>query len=238
MYFEADIKEIGIIDTIPIKKLIKTVSESVWNSDTRRLNNSNFDETHTLWLRRMPMTEDGIFHVFDHLKMCNNVELEDEINKFHLNIENLLNGFIIRSSIIRLEPSKHVHLHVDGTHPMFIYGRRIIVPIITNPDVIFKYQEDDEDRVYYLKEGVMYDTNGFIPHCTVNNGISTRYQFVLDLLPNLSNDKTPLINFYKTWTPKQYETIVALVPPHCTNTVLPDWKTIRNEQKQIYNNQK
>jgi len=231
MYFDADIEEIGTTNILPIKNLIKTVSESVWKSDRRRINNSNFEETHTLWLRRMPMTEDGFFHVFDNLKICNNLDLENEINKFHSTIENLLDGFIIRSSIIRLEPNKRVHPHVDGIHPIFIYGRRIIVPIITNPNVIFKYEED---RTYHLKEGIMYDTNGFIPHCTVNNGNETRYQFVLDLLPNSPNDGAPLINFYKNWTTEQYDKVVALVPPYYTNTVLPDWKSIRDKQKQLY----
>jgi hypothetical protein len=234
MYFDADIKEIGNINILPIKNLIKTVSESVWNSDRRRINNSNFEETHTLWLRRMPMTEDRIFHVFDNLRICNNRVFENEIDKFHSTIENLLDGFIIRSSIIRLAPNKRVHPHVDGIHPMFVYGRRIIVPIITNPNVIFKYEED---RIYHLKEGIMYDTNGFIPHCTVNNGNEIRYQFVLDLLPNSSNSNNdvPTTTFYKHWTTEQYDKVAALVPPHCTNTVLPDWESIRDEQKKLYN---
>ena len=231
MYFDLDIIPLGPIDILSIKSLIKDIPESAWEQDKRRLANKNFEETHTLWLRLMPMTADKIFHVFENLQVCGVPTLEKKIDNLHLDIEKALDGFIIRSSIIRLEPGNHVHRHVDGIHPLFVYGRRLIIPIITNPYVIFQYEDD---RNYNLQEGIIYDTNGFVPHCTVNNGSETRYQFVIDLLPNSTREEWNKINFHKTWTQDQYQHAMSLVPDWHTNNVLPDWRTIRDEQKKMY----
>jgi len=205
------VRELGRIDVDFIKSPLLELSEDVWQSDERRERNSNFNKVYTIWLRLMPFTNDGVFHVFENLDMFNHAEFQKNCNMFHHIFEQKFNGIIVRSSVIRVRPGEEISKHTDGTHMVNDCCQRIIIPILTNPDVIFFCDGIDDilKKDYSLEEGIVYDTNGYIPHGVINYGTTTRYNFVFDFLPNLEN-LVEKIKYYKTWTDDEYREILKL----------------------------
>lgn len=203
VWFPAAVRKIGKVDVDFFKNALKEVPEDIWRSDQRRITNSNFYDSYSLWLRFLPRTNfgnDETFHVFENNKF-NHPEFEKNCRNFQENFEKEFNGTIIRNCIIRLFPTQHINKHLDGSENLHLYCNRLIIPIITNPQVVMFYQEtpDYPSKEYILEEGDVYDTNGFIPHSVTNNGRETRYAFVMDFLQN-ETIHSMTVNIYKEWT--------------------------------------
>lgn len=204
------VRELGQIDVDFIKASLQSLPESVWEADERRERNSNFKQVYTIWPRLMPFTNDRVFHVFENLKMFS-TEFQKDCDTFHTMFEQQFDGTIVRSSIIRVRPGEQVSKHTDGTHIANDCCQRIIIPIITNPDVVFFCDgiDDIPSMNYSLKVGTVYDTNGYIPHSVTNNGTTVRYNFVFDFLPNSENPPVT-IKHYKNWTDEEYRNVLKL----------------------------
>lgn len=204
------VKEYGAFDVSYLKNALLEISETIWDQDTRNKNNQHFYETSTLWLRNMPGSHYGhneIFHVFEHVKFDHR-EFETLCDKFHQEFESAFNGRLIRSCIIRLLPGQIVEKHIDGDDNLHRYCHRLILPIITNPQVIMTCDGTDDypASTHILEENITYDTNGYVPHEVVNHGTTTRYAFVLDFL----SDKEPnpmTVKMYPTWTEEDWITV-------------------------------
>lgn len=236
------VRELGQIDVNLIKSSLVDLPEEIWTADDRRDRNSNFKQVYTVWPRLMPFTNDDIFHVFENLEMFNHKEFQKNCDNFHSIFEHQFDGRIVRSSIIRVRPGEEILKHTDGTHIVNDCCQRIIIPILTNPDVIFFCDgiDDIPPMQYSLKEGIVYDTNGYIPHGVVNNGITVRYNFVFDFLPNSKNLFTK-IKYYKKWTDSEYQEILKLhVKKHTSELSLPfldqsdKWKQQYQSKKQQF----
>jgi aspartyl/asparaginyl beta-hydroxylase (cupin superfamily) len=69
--------------------------------------------------------------------------------------------------------------HVDGG-VMLQLGRRIHIPLITNPKVIFEVFGESK----YLEVGNWYEINNIIPHSVINDSEYDRVHFIIDLMPS------------------------------------------------------
>jgi aspartyl/asparaginyl beta-hydroxylase (cupin superfamily) len=69
--------------------------------------------------------------------------------------------------------------HVDGG-VMLQLGRRIHIPLITNPKVIFEVFEEKK----YLEVGNWYEINNIIPHSVINDSDHDRIHAIIDIMPN------------------------------------------------------
>ena len=204
------VRELGQIDVNFIKSSLLDLPEAVWQADERRERNSNFNQVYTIWPRLMPFTNDNTFHVFENLIMFG-PEFQKHCGNFHNTFEKQFKGTIVRSSVIRVRPGEEVSKHTDGMHIANDICQRIIIPILTNSNVVFSCDGiDDIPRTdYYLKEGIVYDTNGYIPHSVVNNGTTTRYNFVFDFLPRLKHHIVT-VKHYITWAEEEYRNVLTL----------------------------
>ena len=230
MYIPNDFEIIGTLDVSELSRHVLLVPQDVWDQDFRKLENSNFEQSFSIHLRLMPFTLDKYFHVYNYIVTYKQEFLTAECNRIHAEIEKLLNGFIVKSVIIRLDPGTDVAMHMDGDDKIFKEGHRIIVPLITNPNaqIIF------EDRTYHLEEGVMYDTNSFIPHSTTNEGTEPRYHLVLDVIYKTNAEHFKNIKMYNEEDTELFFKITKLASKAHNYILFSDWKTIAEEQKIAY----
>lgn len=209
-FANSPVRKFGNFDVSHLKESLLNISETVWDQDYRNKSNRHFYETSTLWLRKLPSSHYGSkeeFHVFESIDFGDHT-FDQSCHVFHKEFESKFNGVLVRSCIIRLLPGQYVEKHIDGDENLHRYCNRLILPIITNPQVIMTC-EDTEDypmSTHVLEENIAYDTNGYVPHKVVNNGTTTRYAFVLDFLDNqLSHPMT--VKFYPTWTNEDWEKV-------------------------------
>jgi hypothetical protein len=231
MYLLNDLEIIGKIDISALSKHIVSIPQHIWEQDPRRVSNSNFGESFSLHLRLLPFSLDKYFHVYNNVVTYNNHALTTEANKIHKEIEDLFQGYIVKSVIIRLDPGTTVAMHTDGADKIFKEGHRIIIPLITNPSshAIF------EDRTYHLEEGIIYDTNSFIPHSTTNEGSTPRYHLVLDIIYKTNIEHFKNIKIYNEENKDLFFKFVKVVSKSPHNKIqFADWKKIAADQKAAY----
>lgn len=198
MYFDGVVRIMGKIDISEMQPLISDIPESAWQKDWRKNVNPNFYDSHSIWMKSMPFTKDKIFHVFDSSCTCEHTDFQSAYLKFQQQLENMLDGKVVRSCIIRLIPGNSVKRHIDGQHDIFRYCYRIIIPIKTNDRSVLKY----DDHEFVLEEGIVYDTNPYLPHSTFNGGDSDRYQAVIDVFPNTVPENEIELKEYHHWDPE------------------------------------
>ena len=227
MYFEGELRSYGTVNVEPFKKPLLDVHEDFWITDPRYKVNKNFKDSRTLWIYTMPLTPDGIFHIFDKSSLFSQ-EFNDTYSELNKQVEDLTNGIVIRSGIIRLEPGMSVARHIDGNHLMMQTCHRMLLAVITNDKMIYKTDSQD----YFLDEGVLYDVNGYIPHSTHNNGDTARYSFAFDVLPKESIDKVSIKRY--NWDEELFNKIAATVPNKPINGLIDNWQQhLENAKKEL-----
>jgi hypothetical protein len=229
MYFDGDIRVVGHIEVEKIRAALETVPETVWSSDWRKTANPNFEYSNSLWPVSLPFTNDKIFHVFHSETLSESESFIEAYKELHQQLEHMFDGTIIRSCIIRLLPNNGVRRHVDGTHPLFRYCYRLIIPIQTNDKSVFIY----DNKTYRLKQGTIYDTNPYIPHSTFNGGNAIRQQAVIDLMPSSIPESEMQVKIYD-WSPEQYQSLEARIPRKDRNKTLPVWQDILKNEKDFF----
>ena len=225
MYFEGELRSYGTVNVDPFKEPMLAVSEDLWASDPRYKVNSNFKESRTLWIYTMPLTPDGIFHVFDKSRLYSN-EFNSSYQELHRRVEELTDGIVIRSGIIRLEPGMSVARHIDGNHLMMQTCHRMLLAVVTNDKMI--YRTDSQD--YLLEEGMLYDVNGYIPHSTHNNGETARYSFAFDVLPKEFLNNKVTVKYYD-WDEELFNKVAATVPNKPINGLIDNWQQHMDKAK-------
>jgi len=231
MYLLNDLEIIGKIDISVLRKHILSIPRYIWETDRRRLTNPNFRESFSLHLRLMPFSLDKYFHVYNNVVTYDDYVLTTEANKIHKEIEDLFQGYIVKSTIIRLDPGTNVAMHIDGADKIFKEGHRIIIPLITNSASYAIF----EDRTYHLEEGIIYDTNSFIPHSTTNEGSEPRYHLVLDIIYKTNIEHFKNIKIYNEENKNSFFKFLNLVSKSSHNVIqFSDWKRIATDKKAAY----
>lgn len=229
MYFEGNIRPLCKINITDIQKSVKLIPEFAWEFDWRKKVNKNFYDSYTIWMRSLPYSADSIFHVFDTQHLCYNEDFKKDWKDFQSCMESMLDGIIVRSAIVRLLPGRTVKRHLDGKFPIFRFSRRLIVPIISGQKSFFNY--DDVDHV--LEEGMIYDSNPFVPHGTSNFEEYSRYQAVIDFFPKEIPESIISLQFH-SWDRDLYFQLQEKVDQSNRDEYLPIWKEIYEEEKNFF----
>jgi hypothetical protein len=108
-----------------------------------------------------------------------NKESNENLSSIYEYLENIYDGKVIRAEIIQMNKNSSIKSHVDGG-VMLQLGRRIHIPLITNPKVIFEVFEEKK----YLEVGSWYEINNIIPHSVINDSEYDRVHLIIDLMPN------------------------------------------------------
>lgn len=108
-----------------------------------------------------------------------NKQSNESVNVIYEYLENLYDGKVIRSEIIQMNKHSVIKSHVDGG-VMLQLGRRIHIPLITNPKVIFEVFKEKK----YLEVGSWYEINNTIPHSVRNDSEYDRVHLIVDLMPS------------------------------------------------------
>ena len=226
MFFDGKIKTIGKVEVTLLQSLLTSIPESSWETDKRRVVNSNFSESHTLWICEFIQTNDNGLHYFDKISQLNS-DLQSAWRMLHAQIEDIVKGTCVKSGIIRLFPGKKIDRHVDGNYNIFKYCHRIVVPITANSQDFMFY--DDGNNIA-LDEGIVYDNNGYLPHWAINNGTETLYTAVFDILPKTNTELTPILHLD---IKEEWEKIkkIRIQTVH-KNQMLPNWEYYYNLEKE------
>jgi hypothetical protein len=94
-------------------------------------------------------------------------------------VSELIPGIILRGALIKLPPGGVIPPHVDGSHELWIHSHRIHLPIITEEEVIFFYENSKK----HLEKNKLVEINNIIPHSVQHNGKNNRYHLMYDILP-------------------------------------------------------
>lgn len=84
-----------------------------------------------------------------------NKESNENLSSIYEYLENIYDGKVIRAEIIQMNKNSSIKSHVDGG-VMLQLGRRIHIPLITNPKVIFEVF--GEKNIFKLEVGMRLTT--------------------------------------------------------------------------------
>jgi hypothetical protein len=226
MYFENKVRILGKLDVTSIKKSLLELPDTLWDQDNRRKVNKNFSDCHSVWLRNHHETHDNFLHTVNNIETYKNAEFKNSWVDLSRQIEKIINGSTVRACIIRLLPGHKVYRHMDGPYNIFKYCHRIVLPIIHNSTPYLYF--DDEQFVF--EDGVLYDTNGYVPHWAENNGTKNIYTAVLDVLP-VSETAVTIQEHLNT--PEVYKWLDEIgVKKSYDNCLLANWEKHLNDAKQ------
>jgi|LakMenE01Jun11ns_1017448.scaffolds.fasta_scaffold9835295_3 hypothetical protein len=105
--------------------------------------------------------------------------LKEYTNEIIKDLERTFDGKVGKSSYVRLNAGCFIPEHSDN----FEYLRmvhRFHIPIVTNPDVLFKVGEESVN----MKEGECYEIDVSLLHSVWNNGDTPRVHLIVDIMPN------------------------------------------------------
>jgi len=167
---------------IKINKIYEEVTRfySEWLIDTSR---QNFFETHRHTFSYEMMSMDYMTGI-DLPLVCQikrslvSSESNIELQNIYDNLEQLVNGKIIRSEFISMNPKSRIRTHKDRSDILYV-ARRFHIPIKTNAGVIFI--TNGETR--HLEQGRMYELNNIKYHSVYNNSDQDRIHLIVDVLP-------------------------------------------------------
>lgn len=111
-------------------------------------------------------------------------KLEDSAQKELENIYNLLEGYVngkvIKSEIISMNPKSRIRTHRDRSDMLYV-ARRFHIPIKTSTETVFIVEEEN----FILEEGYAYELNNSKYHAVRNNGNESRIHLIIDVMPNI-----------------------------------------------------
>lgn len=107
------------------------------------------------------------------------IKIKEQISDIICDLQRRFNGRVAKSNIVRLDAGCFIPEHSDN----FEYLRmvhRFHIPILTNPDVIFKVGEESIN----MKEGECFEIDVSLLHSVWNNGSTPRIHLIIDIMPN------------------------------------------------------
>ncbi|MEM7740805.1 MAG: aspartyl/asparaginyl beta-hydroxylase domain-containing protein [Pseudomonadota bacterium] len=174
------IKDLGAVNSEPLRETILSFEDSVWREE--QLRQKKFDEVHQ-------DTESVIMIFCDHDDWPN-IDLvkgsgwdrmaDKALPLMHGIIEEHYpkGGTIIRAMAAKLKAGSTITTHTDQ-HTSFHQGHRIHVPITTNNKVRFMI----DGRPYKMHPGSAYEINNQKRHGVINRGDEDRITFIFDYVP-------------------------------------------------------
>lgn len=168
---------------ISLDNIIRKVSEFdvQWTYDTSRQDRlSTHKDTEMFPLRFMDYGwQTGEGNTSYDLNLFEDIEFNKDILSIYDHLESIYDGKVVRCEIVKMHSKSNIKSHVDGG-TMLQLARRIHIPLITNPGVVFE--------VFGVKKhfdiGSWYEINNMLPHSVVNDGEFDRVHIIIDLMPN------------------------------------------------------
>jgi hypothetical protein len=179
MNIDEPLRELGAIDSTPLREAILSQEEAAWHEDQYRQQSYDVhDQTQSIVL---VFTDGSNWPASDVRKEPGWDRLADvavpvmhEIIKKHYSA----GGTIIRAMAAKLVAGGKIKPHHDK-HPSFHCGHRIHIPITTNPRVRFMI----DGRPYQFQVGQAYELNNQKQHSVMNKGSEDRITFIFDYVP-------------------------------------------------------
>lgn len=173
------LRELGEVDSSPLREEILAQDAVAWNEDNYR--QAEYD-VHKL--------TESIVLVFTDGSNWPDIEVSKQpgwdrigdvaVPLMHKIIEEHYEpgGTIIRAMAAKLLAGGRIDPHYDS-HPSFFCGHRIHIPITTNPRVRFMI----DGRPYQFQVGQAYELNNQKQHSVMNKGAEDRITFIFDYVP-------------------------------------------------------
>jgi len=179
MDIDVPLRELGEIDSTPLRDAILSQEEAAWHEDEFRQQSYDVHlETQSIVL---VFTDGKNWPKSDVIKEPGWERLADvAVPLMHgiIDAHYPKGGTIIRAMAAKLLAGGKIKPHQDS-HPSFHCGHRIHVPITTNPRVRFMI----EGRPYQFRVGEAYELNNQKQHSVANKGTEDRITFIFDYVP-------------------------------------------------------
>lgn len=104
---------------------------------------------------------------------------EKELNLIYKLLEESVDGKVVKSEIISMNPKSRIRTHRDRSDMLYV-ARRFHVPIKTTPETFFIVEEEN----FFLEEGCVYELNNSKYHAVRNNSSEFRIHLIVDVIPN------------------------------------------------------
>jgi len=172
------IKDLGVVDTTILRKVILDQDDIAWDEDDQRQDDYHVHrQTKSIimlfaspsWPHVKITREKG----WDRIADVANPIMAEIIERFYPP-----GGTIIRAIAAKLVAGASITPHTDSLES-FARGHRIHIPITTNKLVRFMI----EGRPYRFEIGHVYEINNQKPHSVVNAGKEDRINFIFDYVP-------------------------------------------------------
>ena len=179
MNIDTPLRKLGPIDIDALRDAVLKQDEIAWKEDKYR--QEEFEVHHST---------ESIVLVFVDLEQWPNLVVSQEpgwprLSDVALPLMNDIisrfyppGGTVIRAMAAKLLTGSVITPHKDR-HPSFHKGRRIHVPITTNPRVRFMI----DGQPYQFKVGEAYEINNQKTHSVMNKGDEDRITFIFDYVP-------------------------------------------------------
>jgi Aspartyl/Asparaginyl beta-hydroxylase len=183
--------EYGFINTDPLISLIKDIDgNDIWNQNDRHNNYTGAKNTQSILFIWTPnLYSEKTFYVFSDTILLNS-PIGIEFQKIAEQVIDLIPGIIIKAALVKLSPGYKIPFHTDGRHESWVNSHRLHLPVITEPDVFFTY----EDCKYHIKKNILTEVNNQVVHGVEHNGLSDRYHLMFDVLPNTYNGNFNIVS--------------------------------------------
>ena len=172
------IRELGMVDIEKLKQLITSLSETVWEKETKNRENDFecFHHTqHIIFRFPNQLTDRRIVHdnpIWNVWKPFLLPILEKAVEPYDYE-----NGQIKAVMLARLKAGYGIDKHIDGSMSYY-FLHKIHIPIQTNDKALFYIEPD----TYHLKEGIAYEVNNIVPHAVENLGDEDRIHLIFEYM--------------------------------------------------------
>lgn len=172
-----DIKDLGLIDTSPLFKLLSEMPEKVWSIEDKHKENtfSVFHSTQHIVFRFIENFADPRqFYTEPSWRMWSafiQPTIDEIANRYHYT-----NPVFPKVMLAKLRAGCSIDKHTDkGQSNQYVH--KIHVPIVTHPNVRFF----EKDRSFFLEKGHAYEVNNLIPHGVINNSEIDRVHLIFEM---------------------------------------------------------
>lgn len=163
-----------------IERMIKNFNDEWFIDTSRQKRYKTHADTKCLtvqsislyWVVGNPTISKKLFEIKD-------TAAKKQIDFIVKDLEQKNDGKLVNFEIVSLHGNCRIRTHRDRGDFVY-YGRRIHVPIITNPQALFTVAGDE----IHMEKGKAYEINNAKWHSVINKSSEERIHLILDILPN------------------------------------------------------
>ena len=169
----------GSYDVLYIKNMINNLNEE-WAKDTSRQDiHQTHRDTQCISIIKMPYEwiKGSPIKTYTNTDFLD-VDAKQNVDYIINDLENKINGKMVRFEIINMDPFSRIRSHKDRSDIGYL-ARRIHIPIITNDRGIFNV----DGLPMHMKVGEAYEINNIKWHSVFNKSEYDRVHIIADVFP-------------------------------------------------------